>query len=193
MYTSPTKSARQRRLSLEDKQRLASDLAKNISTAELARTYGVSRRAIQQFAAKMRGEESANVETKVLSLRLAADELRALDALAGRMGVSRAACAKQVLRRASGFFDPDDDLVEATRDLMREVKRIGTNLNQLVYHANRRALVTGQGEISDEDLASIVAMRDELAHVSSTVGRVIVTKARRRKVTVDQLLRSVDK
>ncbi len=193
MYTSPSQLASQRRLSQEDKRRLAADLAKNISTAELARIYGVSRRAIQQFAAKQRGDERSRAETKVFSVRLAVDELHALDVLAGRLGVTRASCAKIALRRASGFFDPDEALVEAAKELMREVKRVGTNLNQLVYHANRRALVIGRGEISEEDLVSIVAMRDELAEVSSTVGRIIVTKARRRKVMIEHLLQSVDK
>ena len=74
-------------------------------------------------------------------MRLEADELRAIDALASRLNMTRAKVARHALRRAAGFFDPDDELVGAARAIMVELKRIGTNLNQLTYHANRRALL----------------------------------------------------
>lgn len=177
---------------MRTKLQLAADLAEKVSTAELAGRYGVSRRAIQQFAARQQGDEGSRVQSVVLGVRLEPDELHAIDALSARLGTSRARVARHALRRAAGFFDPDDDLIEAARAIMVELKRIGTNLNQLTYHANRRALLSGRGEISGDDLDTIIGMRNEVAEVASSIGGLIVTKARSRKVMTDRLLRGVE-
>lgn len=192
MYTSHPSKRPGRRLNADERRRLKADLAKNISTAELAEIYGVTKRAIQLFAARQRRDERARVEASVLSLRIEADELRALDAQAGKLNLTRAAYARKALRRAAGFFDPDDDLIELGTELSREVRRIGNNLNQLAYHANRKALVSGQAEISPKDMAAIVAMRDELKLVSDLISKLIVTKAKRRKARVDHILKALD-
>lgn len=192
MLTSPPSKPPQRRLNADEKRRLEADLATNIPTDELAKTYGITRRSVQRFAARLARDPVARIETKVLGVRMEADELRALDAQAGRFGMSRTAFSRTVLRRASGFFDPDEDLIQVGSDLSREVRRIGTNLNQLAYHANRKALVSGHSEISPADLAAIVAMRDELKKVSDVISRLIVTKAKRRKARIEQILKALD-
>ena len=192
MLTSPPSKPPQRRLNADEKRRLVQDLAKNISTDELAKTYGISRRAVQMIAARLHRDPVARIETKVLGVRLESDEMRALDVQAGRLGMTRAAFAKTALRRAAGFFDPDEDLIEIGAELSREVRRVGNNLNQLAYHANRKALVSGSAEISPDDLATIIAMRDELKAVSDLVSKLIVTKARRRKARFDQILKALD-
>jgi hypothetical protein len=190
MNTSPRPRPPGRRLSREDRRQLAADLSTK-TTAELADRYGVSQRAVQLFAARQRGDEGARITTAVLSVRLEADEMRSIDVLAVRLGMTRAKVARHALRLAAGFFDPDDELVQMGRAIMVELKRIGTNLNQLTYHANRRALLSGRGEISGRDLDTIVGMRDEVAEVARSIGGLIVTKARRRKVMIDQLLREI--
>ncbi len=167
-------------------------MAKNVPTAELAQTYGVSKRAIQLFAARRTRDAPARIETKVLGVRFEADELRALDAAAGRAGMTRAAFAKTVLRQASGFFEPDEDLIQIGTDLNREAKRIGNNLNQLAYHANRKALVSGRADISPADLAAILNMRDELKQVSDLVTRLLVTKAKRRRGRLEHILKGLE-
>lgn len=192
MLTSPPSKPPQRRLNADEKRRLKADLATNIPTDELAKTYGITRRSVQRFAARLARDPVARIETTVLGVRMEADEMRALDAQAGRFGMSRTAFARTVLRRSSGFFDPDEDLIQVGSDLSREVRRIGTNLNQLAYHANRKALVSGHSEISPADLAAIVAMRDELKKVSDVISRLIVTKAKRRKARIEQILKALD-
>lgn len=192
MLTSPPSKPPQRRLNADEKRRLKADLATNIPTDELAKTYGITRRSVQRFAARLARDPVARIETTVLGVRMEADEMRALDAQAGRFGMSRTAFARTVLRRSSGFFDPDEDLIQVGSDLSREVRRIGTNLNQLAYHANRKALVSGHSEISPADLAAIVAMRDELKKVSDVISRLIVAKAKRRKARIEQILKALD-
>lgn len=192
MLTSPPSKPPQRRLNADEKRRLKADLATNIPTDELAKKYGITRRSVQRFAARLARDPAARIETTVLGIRMEADELRALDAQAGRFGMTRTSFARTVLRRSSGFFDPDEDLIQVGSDLSREVRRIGTNLNQLVYHANRKALVSGHSEISPADLAAIVAMRDELKKVSDIISRLIVTKAKRRKARIEQILKALD-
>ena len=192
MNTSPTSKRPGKRLNADEKRRLKADLATNVPTDELAKTYGITRRSVQRFAARLNRDPEARIEGHVLTVRMEHDELRALDAVAGRMGLTRASLARTVLRRSSGFFDPDEDLIQVGSDLSREVRRIGTNLNQLAYHANRKALVSGHSEISPADLAAIVAMRDELKKVSDIISRLIVTKAKRRKARIEQILKALD-
>lgn len=192
MNTSPPSKRPGKRLNADEKRRLRADLATNVPTDELAKTYGITRRSVQRFAARLDRDPEARIESHVLTVRMELDELRALDALAGRLGLTRASLARTVLRRASGFFDPDEDLIQVGSDLSREVRRIGTNLNQLAYHANRKALVSGHSEISPTDLAAIVAMRDELKKVSDVISRLIVTKAKRRKARIEQILKALD-
>lgn len=187
MYTSPPQPSK-RKLSEADRQRLSVDLAKRISTGELATKYGISRRAVQAYAAKLKRDPHSRNETGVVSMRLHADEVAAIDNLAERLGTTRATVARHVLRRSSGFFDPDFELQRSVADVSRELKRIGTNLNQLVYHANRRALVTGRGEISDRDLGEIVGMRDEVSELSNRMGRLIVSKALSRERTIADII-----
>lgn len=192
MNTSPPSKRPGKRLNADEKRRLRADLATNVPTDELAKTYGITRRSVQRFAARLNRDPEARIESHVLTVRMELDELRALDALAGRLELTRASVARTVLRRASGFFDPDEDLIQVGSDLSREVRRIGTNLNQLAYHANRKALVSGHSEISPADLAAIVAMRDELKKVSDVISRLIVTKAKRRKARLEQILKALD-
>lgn len=192
MLTSPPSKPPQRRLNADEKRRLKADLATNVSTDELAKTYGITRRSVQRFAARLSRDPEARIESRVLGVRLEPDEFRALDAQAGRLGMTRTEFARKALRRATGFFDPDDDLIELGSDLSREVRRIGNNLNQLAYHANRKALVSGRAEITPEDMAAIVAMRDELKLVSDLISKLIVTKAKRRKARVDHILKALD-
>lgn len=192
MNTSPPSKRPGKRLNADEKRRLRADLETNVPTDELAKTYGITRRSVQRFAARLDRDPEARIESHVLTVRMELDELRALDALAGRLGLTRASLARTVLRRASGFFDPDEDLIQVGSDLSREVRRIGTNLNQLAYHANRKALVSGHSEISPTDLAAIVAMRDELKKVSDVISRLIVTKAKRRKARIEQILKALD-
>lgn len=192
MNTSPPSKHSGKRLNADEKRRLRADLATNVPTDELAAAYGITRRSVQRFAARLNRDPSARIEQHVLTVRMELDELRALDAMAGRVELTRASFARTVLRRASGFFDPDDDLIEIGAELSREVRRVGNNLNQLAYHANRKALVSGSAEISPHDLATIIAMRDELKAVSDLVSKLIVTKARRRKARLDQILKALD-
>lgn len=192
MNTSPPPKRSGKRLNADEKRRLRADLATNVPTDELAAAYGITRRSVQRFAARLNRDPSARIEQHVLTVRMELDELRALDAMAGRVKLTRASFARTVLRRAAGFFDPDEDLIEIGAELSREVRRVGNNLNQLAYHANRKALVSGSAEISPNDLATIIAMRDELKAVSDLVSKLIVTKARRRKARLDQILKALD-
>ena len=188
MLTSAPSPPTSRRLSVEDKRRLEADLRKNVPTAELAARYGISQRAVRHHAQRLRRDPGARIESTVLGVRLEADELKALDVLSGRLDMSRAALARTVLRQASGFFEPDEDLIALGQDMLREIKKLGTNLNQLAYHANRQALITGKGKISDADLAAITAMRDDIAGIGAFLSTMLVTKAKRRKARIDAIL-----
>lgn len=192
MYSSHTSKRPQHRLNADEKRRLAADLATNVPIKELAATYGITPRSVQRFAARLRRDPAARIESKPLVVRMEADEIAALDVLAGRMGLSRSALARAALRQVSGFFEPDEDLIQIGTDLNREAKRIGNNLNQLAYHANRKALVSGRADISPADLAAIVNMRDELKQLSDLVTRLLVTKAKRRRGRLDQILKGLE-
>lgn len=88
-----------------------------------------------------------------VTIRLTPEERAALDVLSGRLGVSRSALGRRVLRMAAGFLEPDAEMVEAMTDLSRQIKSVGGNLNQIAAHLNREARMQGRASPSADQQA----------------------------------------
>ncbi|MCY1741014.1 hypothetical protein [Ensifer sp. SL37] len=112
----------------------------------------------------------------------------ALEALSRRFGLSLSATGRRALRQASGFLEPDPELVEAATDLSRQIKAVGGNLNQIAVHLNREARLQGRAFPNRQELADLEAMERELKELARDVDRFLVHVARRRKARVDILL-----
>ena len=93
------------RLTNDQKQALRGELDAKIPVTDLAKKYGVSRRTIYNL--KNRWEERLpQSRSKVLTVRVSAEDMERLDALAKKLDLSRADTARRVLLYAAGVY-PD--------------------------------------------------------------------------------------
>ncbi len=124
------------------------------SVSAIAKRLGVSRMTVyRQLERALPSKAAQSSDVRVYS-RLSADDYSALRSLASDRGESVAALSRHVLRRAAGFFDADREIAAAALELSNELKKIGTNLNQVVHQINREAILQGRGEPSSEHVGA---------------------------------------
>ena len=91
------------RLTNDQKQALRGELDAKIPVTDLAKKYGVSRRTIYNL--KNRWEERLpQSRSKVLTVRVSAEDMERLDAMAKELDLSRADTARRVLLYAAGIY-----------------------------------------------------------------------------------------
>lgn len=183
-----------RRLSASESKEIALAAASGESVTALAARFGVSRPTVYRAIERHRsGGSAASVpsgEARV-SARLAPFELAALDVLAGRLGVSRAELSRRVLRRAADFLEADPEVSEAVRDLARQIKLIGGNLNQIAAHLNREARYQGRASLSAAQWKEVENAERELKALTRRLDALFLQAAKRRKARIADLLREV--
>lgn len=181
-----------RRLSLNERKEIFAAHQAGQSVTSLAKRFGVSRPSVYRAIEKMGRPGQGHAEDARITIRLTPDERAALDVLSGRLGLSRAALGRRVLRMAAGFLEPDDELVEAATDLSRQIKAIGGNLNQIAAHLNREARYQGRAVPSAQQLVQIEETEKAMKALGRDVDRFFVSAARRRKAQVETILRRAD-
>ncbi|MGN7964132.1 helix-turn-helix domain-containing protein [Brucella sp. 22210] len=148
-----------RRLNSDELKAIAVDFAAGLNVTEIAAKRRVSRptvyRALERANAS-RGSESADVRIYVRLSRL---EHEAIKDLAWGRRETVAALTRRILRRASGCFDADQEIADAALTLATELRKVGTNLNQVVYQINREALLQGRAMPNGLHLKAIEDMR----------------------------------
>jgi len=159
-----------------------------ISVSAIATKLGVSRMTVyRQLERALPSKAAQSSDVRVYS-RLSADDYSVLKTVASERGESVAALSRRVLRRAAGFFDADREIAAAALELSNELKKIGTNLNQVVHQINREAILQGRGEPSSEHVAAIRDMQKVMMSKASAVDQLLVRSGRRRLTTVQDLL-----
>ncbi|MGN7964107.1 hypothetical protein [Brucella sp. 22210] len=185
--TKPPKPAA-RRLNGDEVKAIAADFATGLSVTKISAKRGVSRptvyRALERANAS-RGSESADVR---IYARLSRVEHEALKDLALGRGETVAALTRRALRRAGGFFDADQEIAGAALTLATELRKVGTNLNQVVYQINREALLQGRAMPNSVHLKAIEDMRESVQSLADRTEKLFVRAGRRRMTTVDELL-----
>jgi predicted DNA-binding protein YlxM (UPF0122 family) len=178
-----------RRLNGDELKAIASDFASGLNVSEIAAKRGVSRptvyRAIERTSASL-GSESADVR---IYSRLSRLEHEALKDLALGRGETVAALTRRILRRAAGFFDADKEMASAALALTTELRKVGTNLNQVVYQINREALLQGMAMPNSVHLKAIEDMRESVQALADRTEKLFVRAGRSRLTTVSELLR----
>lgn len=178
-----------RRLSLAESREIFVAFQGGESVTSIARRLRVSRPTVYRAIEKHGRPGNPALDSARVTIRLTPDELAALDVLSGRMGLSRSALGRRVLRLAAGFLEPDPDMVEAMTDLSRQVKAVGGNLNQIAAHLNREALMQGRASPSRDQQAQIEASERALKALAKDIDQLFVHAARRRKARVEAILR----
>jgi len=95
-----------------------------------------------------------------LTVRLAAEDARGLDAAAAEMGLTRNAWAAAVIRRrlqARPTFRPSDEL--SLIAMQTELRRVGVNVNQIARALNTAVM---EGRVLDLELGSLDDLRAEI-------------------------------
>ena len=180
------------RLSRDETMKIVADFQEGLSIARLAKKYGISRPTV--YRAIERGTASKAAQSKEVRVytRLSIDDHEALKVLAELRGETVAALSRRVLRRAAGFFDADKVTADAALALSNEIKKIGNNLNQVVYQVNREALLQGRAAPQPKYLTDIKSMQVEILEIADKVDSLLVRAGRSRLTTVQQLLEAED-
>lgn len=180
-----------RRLSLSESRAIFAAFQAGESVTVVSRRFGVSRPTVYRALEKNGRPGQPSEDSARVTIRLTPDERAAMDELAGRLGLSRAALGRCVLRLAAGYLEPEPELVEAARELSRQIKAVGGNLNQIATHLNREARLQGRASPSREQQAQIEASERALKALAKEADRLFVHTAKRRKARVEALLRQI--
>ena len=178
-----------RRLLLSESREIFAAFQRGDSVTVLARRFGVSRPTVYRAIEKNGRPGQPSADSARVAIRLTPDERAAFDGLAGRLGLSRAALGRRVLRLSAGYLEPEPDLVEAVQNLSRQIKAVGGNLNQIAAHLNREVRLQGRASPSGSQLREIETSERALKALAREVDGLFVHAARRRKARVDALLR----
>lgn len=178
-----------RRLSKEESRAIFVAYQSGDTVGAIAKRWGVSRPTVYRAIEKHARPDAHHGDSQLISIRVSSAEKAALDVLSGRMGLSRSAAARKVLRLASGFLEPDAELVQAVTDLARQVKAIGGNLNQIAAHLNREARLQGRASPNRDQLRTIEASERDLKALAEQIEDTFVVAASRRRAKVEDLLR----
>ena len=173
------------RLTNDQKQALRGELDAKIPVTDLAKKYGVSRRTIYNL--KNRWEERLpQSRSKVLTVRVSAEDMERLDALAKELDLSRADMARRVLLYAAGVYHieaPEGGEIEA---LTKEVSAIGRNVNQAVRAMNA-AVLRGQ-KIPRLQLDQLAHQLHQIARHNEKARSLMVRRAQQQRAHVDQII-----
>lgn len=181
-----------RRLSLSESREIARAVGAGEEVASVARRFGVARSTVYRAVEKTLaadGRRGPKAKGGQLTVRLDTAEIAALDVLAGRKNLSRSAVSRSVLRLAAGYLEPDEELIEAVRDVTRNLKAVGGHLNQIAAHLNREARALGKASVSAGQLSQVKAFEGEVKDLARQLDRMFTVAATRRRMRLDDLIR----
>jgi predicted transcriptional regulator len=176
------------RLTNAQKQTLRGELDAKVPVTELAKKYGVSRRTI--YNNKNRWEERLpQSRSKVLTVRVSAEDMERLDALAKELDLSRADTARRVLLYAAGVYHIEPPEVGEIEALTKEVSAIGRNVNQAVRAMNA-AVLRGQ-KIPRLQLDQLTHQLHQIARHNDKARSLMVRRAQQQRAHVDQVIEAM--
>lgn len=176
------------RLTNAQKQALRGELNAKAPVTELARKYGVSRRTIYNL--KNRWEERLpQSRSKVLTVRVSAEDMERLDTLARELDLSRADTARRVLLYAAGIYHIEPPEAGEIEALTKEVSAIGHNVNQAVRAMNA-AVQRGQ-KIPRLLLDQLAHQLRQVAQENDKVRSLMVHRAQQQRTHIDQVIKAM--
>lgn len=176
---------RARRLTENERLRIAKERTEGVPVQELAARHGVSRVAI--YNATKHGSERQMVNTsrsRVIGIRVSDRDLRGFDAALARRGIAhRSDAMRRLMLAADDILRPDEATVEELRSMSAALNRVGNNVNQVARRLNEARLkgerlpYTAASHAEIGDLAGLVFdMADQIQELF---------RARRRTLDLD--------
>lgn len=134
-----------RRLTGEERLRIARERSEGVSAADLAARHGVSLKSVYNAVSHAQGRRVSNgSRARVVGLRLEETELRRFDAVLSGLGIgNRSEALRRLVLAASGLLAPDDAMTDEMRNLGAALNRVGNNVNQIARRLNE-ARVRGE-------------------------------------------------
>jgi len=176
------------RLTNDQKQALRGELDAKVPVTELAKKYGVSRRTIYNLKNRW-DERLPQSRSKVLTVRISAEDMERLDALAKELDLSRADTARRVLLYAAGIYHMEPPEAGEIAELTKEVSAIGRNVNQAVRAMNA-AVQRGQ-KIPRLQLDQLVQQLHQVAWQNDKARSLMVRRAQQQRAHVDQIVEAM--
>ena len=176
------------RLTNEQKQTLRGELDAKVPVTELAKKYGVSRRTIYNLKNRW-DERLPQSRSKVLTVRVSAEDMERLDALARELDLSRADMARRVLLYAAGIYHIEPPEAGEIAELTKEVSAIGRNVNQAVRAMNA-AVQRGQ-KIPRLQLDQLTHQLHQVARHNEKARSLMVRRAQQQRAHVDQIVEAM--
>lgn len=168
--------AKARRLTEEERLRIARERSQGASAVDLAGQYGVSLKSIYNAVNHAQGRRISNgSRVRVVGLRLSGAEVRNFDAALSSRGIAhRSEALRLLVLAANGLLAPDDYMTDAMRDLTAALNRVGNNVNQIARRLNEARVRgeplpwTGSGPAEIRALAGLVFdMADQIQELAS--------------------------
>lgn len=177
------------RLDARQREQLRNAIKAGERPVEIAKRFDVSRRTVYDY--KKRLEEAAFYSrSKVLTVRLHPKDLDELDALAARLGRSRADIARAVLLRAVDVFQPDPVETGEISALTKQLIPIGQNLNQLVRALNTANARNGVS-IKPEAEAEVLKVGREIEEMAQTARRLLLSRAQIQRTRNEEIFEAL--
>jgi Arc/MetJ-type ribon-helix-helix transcriptional regulator len=107
----------------------------------VAKSFGVSVSTVRKYCALDGVKTERKTRQNTVAVRLSGEEARALDRAVVDLGYeNRSDCLRGLVRMGLGFVELSQADAEGMDELRLQMRRIGTNVNQMARAANRRDL-----------------------------------------------------
>lgn len=130
---------RRKRLTEDQRAAIIAKLKAEIPAVRIASEMGVSPSTVRFIKRTIAPERAATTSGGVtVGARLTLEEARAFDAFLGAKGFrSRSDALRSFIRSATGFIEMNAADESALDDVRRQLAKIGVNVNQIAFAANR--------------------------------------------------------
>ena len=173
--------SRAKRLTEMEKMQIVREAADGVSTSELAERFGVTSRAVRYvLKANAERQVDAAIPVAAVSVKVAVEELAALDQVLAAAGIeSRAEGLRRLIQAAGGAFVPDAHLAAEMARYRASLHEVGNGVAQIakqMTQANRM----GQGAHLEFSELRLTQMRGLARFILDSADEIDLLLRRRR-------------
>ena len=182
--------AKARRLTEEERLRIARERSEGVSAVDLSSRYGVSLKSVYNAVHHAQGRGISNgSRERVVGLRLSGSELRRFDAALSVRGIAHRADALRLLvMAADGFLSPDEHMTEELRSLSAALNRVGNNINQIARRLNEGRVRGELPKLSVPERAEIRALAGLVFDMSDQIQELSRNRRRALELEINRAL-----
>lgn len=179
-----------RRLTGEERLRIAKERSEGVPARALASRYGVSLVSVYNAVNHAKGRGTSNgSRTRVLNLRVSEAELRAFDASLSRRGIThRTDALRRFVMAADDLLAPDEHMTDELRSLGAALNRVGNNINQIARRLNEGRVRGEVPKLSVPERAEIRALAGLVFDMSDQIQELSRNRRRALELEINRAL-----